>query len=224
MPASPKTRIRFSLLNVVCLATFICMALALWQLYSELHPLRNEVPRLRNEAGYLTIDDDNQDCIHAIQLDTGNPLFWKWKVFLPDNNRDYCLKASVGLLPPKGKVPDKPVSVTDPAAYRNSHEQIVEISVINNTSGELVLRQQLGGISSEVSLDAEQEKILTSGSITWNGYAPSAGLGGTSRVPAGEPLTLLIQQRLGPNEKLNSNAPARGIIVWIEPVKKANSN
>ena len=155
-------------------------------------------------------------------FDIENPLFWKWKVYLPEG-QDYCLGAYVGNLPPKGKVPDKPGSVTSPANYRNGSEQIVKISVIRNTDGKLVLRQQMGGISTEVPMKAEQEEILTKSTSTYNGRGPAAGLGSTSHAALGEPLPLLNQQRWGSDNPEGIEGEAKGIFVWIEVVEYTKS-
>lgn len=217
--------------------TFVALSVAMWQLYSTLQPLREEVVRLRNEVGNLTLEDSDRDCVHGIQIETGNPLFWKWKVYLPDQ-KDYQLGTYVGKfpsnwtkLPPKWEAPntDNQTSdqtlcsrVTNPSSYRREAEIIVAISIIRNKKGELVVRQDFGGISRETPLNRELEKLV-GGSILNGG--PGVGPGGTSRSDVDEPLPML-QQRWDESYDFQNGieGEARGIIVWIEPVEKANAN
>ena len=218
MSGNVEHRFRFSLRRVFFLVTFVAMGITIWQLYLELKPLRDEVLQLRGEAGYLVVREENRDRLHGIEIDTGNPLFWKWKVFLPEG-QDYWLGAHVGILPPKGEVPEKPGPVSNSASYRHSSEQVVEVSVIRNFEGKLVLRQQLGGISTEEILSAEQEEILSFRN-TSNGRAPSAGQGGTSFTSsANEPLTLKVQERRDHNNPNAIVPKSKGIFIWIEPVQ-----
>jgi len=78
-------RIRFSLLTAILLTTIAAMGVAIWQLSEELQPLRNEVVRLRQEQGRLTITDPNK--IYAIRVMTDEPDTWKWRVYLPPNKK-----------------------------------------------------------------------------------------------------------------------------------------
>lgn len=106
MPAWP----RFSLLTLMLATLFLGMALAIVLLTLELIPLRAEVQQLRNEAGYLTIDDPTK--IHAIGVDTDSPLLWKWKVYFPPAKGVLGVHAILGELPPAGEEPSKRSGVT----------------------------------------------------------------------------------------------------------------
>lgn len=78
MPTWP----RFSLRTMMLATLFLGMALAIVLLTLELIPLRAEVQQLRNEAGYLTIDDPTK--IHAIRVMTTETGTWRFRVWVPD--------------------------------------------------------------------------------------------------------------------------------------------
>ena len=54
---SQSRRPRFSLLTLLLLMAIAAMGIVIWQLWSEVEPLRAEVRNLRLETGRLTIDD-----------------------------------------------------------------------------------------------------------------------------------------------------------------------
>ncbi len=77
----PLPRPRFSLLTLLLLTTVVAMSVALWQLGSEVVPLREEVRQLRAEVGKLSVFDDEK--IYAIQLKTEEKNVWWWRIYLP---------------------------------------------------------------------------------------------------------------------------------------------
>ena len=83
--SKPTRRPRISLQTLLLLVTIVAMALVIWQLNSELIPMREEVQTLRDETGQLTISEAEK--IHAIQMATDYPLAWKWRVYIPDGRK-----------------------------------------------------------------------------------------------------------------------------------------
>jgi hypothetical protein len=97
MDAPPQRhRLRFSLLTAILLTTIAGMGVALWRLNGELAPLREEVLRLREEQGRLTIADPNK--IYAIRVMTEEPNAWRWRVYLPPHQK-YLLHTRLHTIP-----------------------------------------------------------------------------------------------------------------------------
>lgn len=78
----PRFRFRFSLLTAMLLITIGILALVLMLQWRELLSLQSEVRQLRSEVGRLSIHDPSK--IHAVQLQTADKLFWKWRVWIPE--------------------------------------------------------------------------------------------------------------------------------------------
>jgi hypothetical protein len=76
--------------------TCVAMALALIQTRRQIGPMQAEIATLRTDLGYLTIDDPAQ--VHAIQVNTGDPLVCQWRIFLPPG-RSYRIRTASGFLP-----------------------------------------------------------------------------------------------------------------------------
>lgn len=79
--SSLRFRPRFSLLTVLLVMALVACGITIWQLWREVGPLRAEVRESRTELGRLNIDDPRR--AYAIQLNTGEPRTWKWRIYLP---------------------------------------------------------------------------------------------------------------------------------------------
>jgi hypothetical protein len=80
-----KFHMRFSLLAFLLAITVICLAVSHWHTSRQLATALLELRRLRDETGYLTIDDRTK--FHAVALDSGEPNTWQWRLFLPKGAR-----------------------------------------------------------------------------------------------------------------------------------------
>lgn len=214
-----RNRVRFSLLNALFLMTCVGMGLALWRTQTELGPLREEVVRLRNEAGHLTIEDPK--LVHAIQIDTGNPLLWKWKVHLPDTG-SFRLKTQAGELAPKGELPSKrarnvmSLGAISPQG-RGDGPYEVTVTVYRDPEGAPTLRRAFAGISNTRTVPEEAYERLTKKSSWSHGGVTRY----TQSAKPGQPLVLLRSvMRMRDEMNGTSNAgPQRGLAVWIEEAK-----
>ena len=101
LPIQASRRPRFSILTLIGLLTIAAMTLAIWQLYAELVPLREENRRLRDEVGELSIEDDAK--FHAILMPQTNPneFTYKWRIWVPEG-RSYQLQFASGAIPKQG--------------------------------------------------------------------------------------------------------------------------
>jgi hypothetical protein len=72
---------RISLLTAFLLITIVGLAIVVALQWHELRPLRADNRRMRDELGYLNIDDPTK--AYAIQLKTLGNEAWKWRIYLP---------------------------------------------------------------------------------------------------------------------------------------------
>lgn len=85
-------RPRFSILTALLLLTIAGLAVTVWRQSFEAEPLRQEVRRLRQELGHLTIDDENK--IYAIQVPSVSANAKRFRVYLP-KNRKFVLRSRI---------------------------------------------------------------------------------------------------------------------------------
>jgi len=196
---------RFSLLNLVFLMTFVAMAVALWKLNSELVPLRVEVRRLRDEVGELYIEDPTK--LHAIRVDSNNELEWKWRIWIPKGAR-YRLRGNGG-----------PVAA---AGYPNGGG-----TIHFHESGEVVVRYRIqrdprdgkwyGSLHSEGMSVGRDEQPW----VEWKSHlATGGGVGDvTCSFDVNETVDL-IRRRVSEKAKNSTKVedPAAGFQVWLEPM------
>jgi hypothetical protein len=80
-----KLRVRFSLLSFLLASATICLAVSHWHTTRQLATARVELRKLRDELGYLSIDD--QAKFHAVAFESGAPNTWQWRLFVPKGAR-----------------------------------------------------------------------------------------------------------------------------------------
>ena len=95
----PGFRPRISLLSALLLLAVAGMAIVIVQLWREVGPQRQELRQLRNEVGYLTIDDPKR--FHAIEVLTNKDWSWKWRIWVPEGET-VAARMSLGDVPRDG--------------------------------------------------------------------------------------------------------------------------
>ena len=76
---------RFSLLGFLLTVTALCLGISHWNTSRKLATSEIELRRLRDEVGYISVDDNEK--FHAIALETFNPNTWRWRLFVPKGIR-----------------------------------------------------------------------------------------------------------------------------------------
>jgi hypothetical protein len=76
---------RISLLTAFLLITIAGLAIDVALQWHELRPLRADNRRMRDELGYLNIDDPTK--AYAIQLKNLGDEPWKWRIYLPPGGK-----------------------------------------------------------------------------------------------------------------------------------------
>ncbi len=125
---SRRWRPRFSLLSALLLMNIAGMAIVIVQMWREVGPLRQEVRRLRDEVGELTIEDETK--LHAIQVRTNDEMTWKFRFWIPPG-ADVSLKFKWGNIP-LNTYPNPDII----KSHLHAGEQWVALSVQRDRAGE----------------------------------------------------------------------------------------
>src|SRR4051794_22261247 len=201
-----RLRPRLSLLTALLLITIAGMALVVARLWREVGPLRAELCQLRNEVGRLSIDDPTK--IHAIEVRTNEPLFWKWRVWVPEGTRA-TVSAQWGRVPAIGL----PTSV--PAHGLVPGEQWITMRAMRDAKDETwYARLETKTWSTHIPIDEQ--------SYWWNWPIAGILISGVRFETAaedkkGEPLVLTryrTEHSNGSVQLQSSNAPSAGFIIW----------
>jgi hypothetical protein len=200
-----RLRPRFSLLTALLLLTIVGVAIVLVQLWREVGPLRAEVRRLRDEVGYLPVDDPGK--LQAIQVDTGEELLWKWRVWLPEN-RVYLVRERSEEIPKDGFPPEHgSIGIRDPG------EHVITYRITRDPrNGQWYgnLHAASGGTGKDAHPWVEWPSRTSSG----------GGVGGTTRTFEPDERVELIRLRV--SQASNSSMiedPSAGFMIWLEPSK-----
>ena len=203
--ASPR-RLRYSLLTLLLATAIIALSVTVILLYREVGPLRQEVRKLRDEVGHLSISDPTK--LHAIQVNASEELTWKWRLWIPDNGR-YRLRCSEGEIPKSG-FPSSGITLES----FKSGENWIEYRIRSDPkSGKMhgsmrMLGFRAGGDSHDwVSWPRKMSAI--------NGVTHKTRL----FVPGRN--VELIRLRVSQDAKKMDDIedPAAGFMIWLEPIK-----
>ena len=198
-------RPRLSLLSALLLMTIVGLTIVLAQLWREVGPLREEVRRLRDEVGVISVDDPAK--VHVIQVDTDDDLEWKWRVWLPEN-RVYVIRAYGDKVPTEG--------------YPNSGG-----SIWLREPGEHVIRYQ---IERDPVSDRWYGELKTPTGSVGNDNQPwvewpaktstSGGVGkSTQSFDPGKRIEI-IRHRVSQNrDSRKIEDPTAGFMIWMEPAR-----
>jgi len=98
-----KNKLRFSLLGLFSLVTIVALAISLYLTRSRLASAEQELERLRQAAGHLSITQAEK--VHVIAVPTADALSWRWRVYLPGGH-DFGIYSHCGSIDASG-LPDK---------------------------------------------------------------------------------------------------------------------
>jgi hypothetical protein len=83
--AAPPRRLRFSLRGFLAMVGVIGLLISNTIAVRELSEIRGENRRLRDELGYLNIDDPSQ--VHVAAARSQDELQWRWRVYVPEGKQ-----------------------------------------------------------------------------------------------------------------------------------------
>jgi hypothetical protein len=188
--------------------TILGMAIVLARLWHEVGPLRVEVRQLRNETGRLSIEDATK--VHAIEVRTGEPLLWKWRVWVPEGQ-------SVIARTHWGKVPSTGVPAASGSLHLKPGENWVTLRAHPSASGN-TWSAQLESDGNGVGMSIQEADRWWQWPTT---SSTADGVSFTTRV-AGERNSVFLLKRLrvsptsNPGKPLDPKIPASGFVIWLE--------
>jgi hypothetical protein len=83
-PTVPSRRLRFSLRGFILAIGVICLVVSNAVSIRELRLLRDENQQLRDELGYLTIEDPTR--VHVIAVSEIEDWKWRWRLHVPERS------------------------------------------------------------------------------------------------------------------------------------------
>lgn len=242
-------KMKFSQLSLLNILLLITTAGALFALYSsqqrnrqvvatlettkagmesEIKAHKAEAIKLREEFGFLTIEDKTK--IHAIAVPfEQRSMTWTYRVYLPEGN-DYFAACKINDLPMASEQPKidfkTPGTTTIAGGYNScgigisSGEYLITIAVIlesNKYRYALSCKASKGssnGTGGSLIADAEDKWPMKTHSFASQGVTQKQTI-----APNAVPLILLDGRSFGEKSK-SSNKSTEGIIAWIETVPR----
>jgi hypothetical protein len=185
--------------------TIAGMAIVIVGLWREVGPLRDEVRRLRDEVGVISVDDPER--IHAIRIDTGGDLLWKWRVWLPEN-RVYVLR-SHGDKVPKEAYPNEGGSIW----LREPGEHVIVYRIQRNAQND----EWYGQLETRTGRVGSDNHPW----VTWSTKtSTSGGVGNSTQAFEATERVEIIRHRVSQNSDSSKiEDPAAGFMIWLEPAK-----
>ena len=217
---------QFSLRQILAIIAAVGVGAALTTLPLRLATQHAEISRLREEAGYLTIQDLKM--INAIAAASPDQHWWKWRVYLP-KGQDYEIRIGVGPIPESGYQfsNDTHIAAVDgkelhlqsqwPAALlKGGQEYVVETWVQKSPEfGAYGVALRANGATFSQQLSQDQLKWTKAALFTSSGIVT---LGSSEVSDPTKPVDLL--RASGQWAKADGTyQDLGGILIWITPGK-----
>jgi hypothetical protein len=197
-----RWRPRLSVLNALLLLTITGMALVVIQLWREVGPLRNELRRVRDRNGALSIEDQTK--FHAIKLESHAPFTWNWRIWIPDG-QTYELRYISEDIPPTGFPAVRGTILHGP------DEQWV---------GHRIRKDSHSG--KRVSQLVTQQGTVTGSEQNWIGKSRDGEVDGvqkeTEMFETGETIELIRSRYSKVDDNSDFGKPGDGFMIWLVPL------
>jgi hypothetical protein len=99
-----RRRPQFSLRSAMIVIVIVGIAVSLWVSYHQFHEnqrLRQQNTQLLNDAGKLSIEQGQENLLHAVVVPVLEPKTWKWRLHVPADQIRY-LHVVAGQIPRTG--------------------------------------------------------------------------------------------------------------------------
>ena len=103
----------------------VALAVTSLLMYRRMSDAERELVKLRNETGYLKIEDET--LFQAIAIPCEEPLTWKWRAYLPKGS-NYWWHLNSGMIPADG-VSGSGVSSSEMRPRTQGMEEIITVSI-----------------------------------------------------------------------------------------------
>lgn len=203
----PRISLRAWLLLVALVASLGSNLVTAWRLNQSEHDLR----KLRDEAGYLTIEDSDQ--IHVVEWLQTESNVWRWRVFLPEGHK-YSLHRRVGEIGRDDFGGAKTFGITSDLL---PGEYVVTLRLGPNAEIYLGCKGASGGGDVVSTLSEAEARRCFEGA---GGYQMSVtGSSGTQAFSVDKPVPLIRRRatiRPPGGGSVPSDGPTPGVLIWIE--------
>jgi hypothetical protein len=215
-----KRRPRFSLLAFLLGTAAICLAVSHWHTSRQLATAQMKLRQLRDEMGYLTVDDRSK--VHAVALDSGAPDTWQWRIFLPKGAR-YKWNIACGDIPRDSPPAQAGVtSVSNEPYWTTENEALVTARLLqaDEENWTLSVTSKIGGSRNQMSgatLKIPRDKIEWMSTVSSTDGQVIGSHGAAIRDPDG-PIILLQRRackRQPDGSYQPSDGPMPGFIIWL---------
>ena len=219
-PSRRSIRPRFSLLAMLLTAAVLCLAVSHWNTSLQLAAARTELRKLRDQVGYVTIEDRTK--FHAIALDSGEPDTWQWRLFLPKGAR-YQWNMAYEDIPQHSPPPDGQVSAISNEPYWESENEVLVTARLRPADAgnwTLSVTSKIGDSQNQM---AGTYMTIPAEKIAWKSEVFSTegrviGFRGTEVYDASGPIILLQErpcERQPDGTYQPANGPAPGFMIWL---------
>ena len=222
--SSPRARrlwrLRFSLRSYLAGLLILSLAVSHFLTSRQLGETKQELHKLRDELGYLTIDDPAM--VNAIALETHEPDTWRWQVYFPKGHR-YQWRLAYEEIPSRGVPRGGLTGVSNEPYWEEDNEVLVTAKLLRRDDGDwtLSVTSKIGGgayqmAGASIRIPAEAARWMSE--VSAIDFSLLGDRGTKTLDPAG-PIILLMRR---PHEKQpgggsrRSDGPMPGIMVWLE--------
>ena len=203
----------------------VALAITSLLMYQRMSNAERELVKLRNEAGYLKIEDET--LFQAIAIPCEEPLTWKWRAYLPKGSK-YLWHLNSGTIPAIGVGGGSGGSSQETLPRTQGMEVIITVSVRKDPEPKnkrwlfnLTHRSADGSERSVTSIsipDQIMDQFSQAQMTSSECFAESK----FETRKRGEPIILLkrrIGEQISANSWMRSSKPQPGYAVWLEEAK-----
>jgi hypothetical protein len=202
-----RKRSQFSLLTLLLIVIASGAFLGLYLKQKEASKLRDEVRALREEVGYLDVDDPEK--IWARVVKQKEIYHWRWRIYVPKDGLYTLYHTTDGIGPE-----DFPKHSNSKSMNLKRGEFKIEAEVAQTGESATLHMDYPGGVST-IGLGTAQK-----GYDDWNGSSTSRTL--SEKSTAFEPgervelLRLRAMKTISPTSKSTTAGPSPGLLIWIQ--------
>ena len=188
---------------------------------------RGENDRLRDELGWLKIDDPTR--IYVRQVETPEPLSWAWRIYLPPGDR--TLHVGSGAIAETGTKAGSAASILMPPGKGRSGTSPRDPLQCEFTLTARIERNQLGKLQLAVSTPRQRLALaLMPQDSAWISDEKRFGLRTTRKIQvvaagsrgqmqsfAADDTVVLLRLRAPDDKQAASREPCDGVMIWFAP-------
>jgi hypothetical protein len=219
-----RRKLQFSLRSLFLLTLIVALGVTSLLMYRRMSDAERQLVRLRNEAGYLKIEDEA--LFQAIAIPCEEPLTWKWRAYLPKGS-NYWWHLNSGTLPARG-VLGGGASTRETLPHTQGIEVVATVSIrkdpepknkrwLFNLTYRPVDGSEKHGIGTTIPdqvMDQILQAHMTDGECFGELKAETRKRGES---------VILVKRRIGEqttaNSWISSSKPQPGFAVWLEEGK-----